>query len=1020
MFRLSKVLAYASQRGFRAPAMAVSLLVLTACTLIVPFIGITSDDPEYQLALRFDAIFFGAPLPGLALRAKPSAVASPVTLETYTPKMPFRGNQLAIVGGALDTATSRTGAILVRQADCSLTQYGIGNVNGTASTITQVLPGADAYLHRISGLTTTPGTFPKGCVDRTLGLPSTLGTFLGQAANGDLLSVLVNPSSGQITLLRFGTTGVPVNQTVLVPSGAAFVLAAADLNGDGIADIVTPFVTVNGASGVGVLLSHSDGSFDAPVVYPGPATGTGRFSAFASIDDVDGDGKPDIVTLSAASSSDPGTLAILPGRGDGSFGAGSSRTVALSPASFELADFNGDGRKDVLTASGNFLAGDGVGGFAAPVATETAAFFGQHLAVGDFNGDGKLDVAMRQGTFIQVALGRGDGGFVVGATYAAVRGAEYLSVSDINGDGHDDIVVGLAGPRVFGPNTDSHTVTQFLFGRGDGSFVAAQALPGAGVSLFGAPTFAVADFNGDGLPEVVALAPDGASALALYPGSNTGTLGPASTTLALSARPFAVASADVDGDGKPDLVVVSANELSVLRGQGGGAFAPALPHALPAVDGRLGSMALGDFNGDGRADVVVTFGHQSASTGGAFVYIANADGTLKPPVQIDPAVNLSAAVADLDRDGLADLVLVGGNADFFSSPQVFKGLRVYRGQADGSFIAPQSLAPPTGITYASLALGDMNKDGNIDAVLVGRDSGLNDSLYVLPGQGNGSFGAATPFPLPGGGPGVGQIAVADYTGDGKLDVFLAGRNYSGIAIGNGDGTFSGMGAVAIASRANRVVAADLNGDGMVDAVVGIDFQGIVPLVRTAAVVTTPPTGSAPFTAALSASSGSVAGRGSVPVTLNFSFATGFTDTVSLTCGALPPNATCSFAPASVTAANASSVLTISTGVQPAALATTDFGAGPGSGSFSATLAALLALAAALIYTGRVRWAPLYRPIGLGAVVAMGLVAGCGGSGGSGGSSSPPQAVTPAGTYTVPITATAPGATQTLNYTLTVN
>ncbi len=1017
MFRLPKVPASLSRRGTTIAA----VLWLVGCSQLSVFYGVTSDDPDYRKALLFDQIFFGGPGPARVastartLRAS-AAAASQISLQSFTPTVPFRGNQVAIVGGALDTDNSQTGAILVRQSNCSLTQYGIGTVSGSASTVTHVLPGADAYLHQLSGLTTTPGTFPRGCVDRSLGVPSTAGTYLGPASNGDLLSALVN-SSGKVTLLRFTTTGVPVSQTVLVTSGAAFTLAAADLNGDGIADIVTPYATVSGVSGIGVLLSHTDGSFDAPVVYTGYPAGINRFAAYASIDDINGDGKPDIVAI-AGPGFDPGTVVTLLGRGDGTFAPGSASVMTLRPASFVLADFNGDGRKDMMSAGGYFSAGHGDGSFAAPVASGAEAFSGQHLAVGDFNGDGQLDLALHQSTFIQIALGRGDGSFVPGATFATVRGAEYLSVSDIDGDGNDDIVVGLTGPRVLGPNTDSYRVTQFLLGRGDGTFAAAQALPGAGIALFGGPTYAVADFNGDSYPDVVALAPNNASALVMFAGSSTGTLGgstgAATTVATLSFRPFMVTQADVDGDGKADLVSLGA-KLAVLRGQGGGVFAAEQAYDLPSVDGRLSSMAVGDFNGDGRADVVITFGNQAATTGGAFVYLANTDGTLRPAVQIDPAVNLTAAAADVDGDGRADVVLVGGSGDFYSSSQLFHGLRIYRGQANGSFAAPQSQSPPSGTDYTSVAFGDMNEDGALDVVVVGVDGGLNASLYILPGQGDGSFGTATSFAVPGGGPGIGQIAVGDYTGDGHADLMLAGNNYSGIVVGNGDGTLRGLGSVAIASRATRVVAADLNGDGMMDAVMGIDFQGLVPLVRTASAIDTPPATTAPYTATLSASSGSVAGQGSVQVTLNFAYDPGFADTVSLSCANLPAGASCSFSPADVTAANASSVLTISTGTSVAALAAGDSRPG-GPATPLLAIAALMAWAAAAAVSRRPRWASRRGRWAFAAVAAAGLAAGCGGGHGYDVASG----ATPAGTYTVNIIASSPGASQTLNYSLTVN
>ncbi len=1020
MLRIPNVLARASSRGLWTATAALLLFALAGCSAILAAFGLNSNDPAYEAALRFDDLL---DIPTLSAR-RVNALAAPVSqltaagtvsLTSFTPTAPFRGNQVAIVGGALDTDNAQTGTLLVRQTDCSLTQYAIGPVNGTTSTITHVLPGADAYLHQLSGLTTTPGTFPRGCVDQSLGVPSTAGTYLGQASNGDLLSVLVN-SSGKVSLLRFTTTGVPVSQTVLVASGAAFTLGAADLNGDGIADIVTPYTTVSGVSGIGVLLSHDDGSFDAPVVYTGYPAGINRFAAYASIDDINGDGKPDIVAI-AGPGFDPGTVVSLLGRSDGTFALGSASLITLRPASFVLADFNGDGRKDMMSAGGYFSAGQGDGSFAAPVASGADAFAGQHLAVGDFNGDGQLDLALHQSTFIQIALGRGDGSFVPDATFATVRGAEYLSASDIDGDGNDDIVVGLTGPRAIGPNTDSYRVTQFLLGRGDGTFAAAQALPGAGIALFGGPTYAVADFNGDTYPDVVALAPNGASALVMFGGSSTGTLGgnggAATTAATLSFRPFMVTQADVDGDGKADLVSLGA-KLAVLRGQGDGVFGAEQAYDLPSIDGRISSLAVGDLNGDGRADVVVTFGNQSATTGGAFVYIANTDGTLRPAVQIDPAVNLTAAVADLDGDGRVDVVLVGGSSDFYSSPQIFHGLRIYRGQANGSFTAPQSLSPPSGTDYTSVAFGDMNEDGRLDVVAVGVDGGLDASLYILPGQGDGSFGSATSFAVPGGGPGIGQVAVGDYTGDGHPDLMLAGNNYSGIVVGNGDGTLRGLGSVAIASRATRVVAADLNSDGMMDAVMGIDFQGIVPLVRTASAIDTPPT-TTPYTATLSASSGTVAGQGSVQVTLNFAYDSGFTDTVSLSCANLPAGASCSFSPASVTAADASSVLTISTGTSQAALAAGDSRPG-GPATPSLAIAALMAVAAAAAFSRRPRWASRSGRWAIVAVAAAGLAAGCGGGHGD----DTVSGATPAGTYTVNIITSSPSASQTLNYSLTVN
>ena len=950
------------------------------------------------------------------------AEASPPLLSTYTPTAPFLGNQTAIVGGALDTSSAPSGAILVRETNCTLTQYGIGKVNGTMSTITATLPNADAYLHKLSGLTTTVGTFPKGCADRTKGIPSAPGVYLGQAGNGDLLSAAVD--SGKITLLRFTTLGVPVSEAVLVAANAANTLAAIDLNGDGIADIVTPYVTANGVSGIGVFLSRADGSFNPVTVYGGYPADVSALVAKVSIEDVNGDGKLDIVGVggSLGGFSSP-TVVTLLGAGNGTFTSGPISVKAIDTGLFVLADFNGDGRTDLLTAGGLLMTGNGDGSFGAPLQRlNVPAFRGRNIAVGDFDGDGKLDVALRDGNIITILLGRGDGTFAIKASYAAAFGADYLSITDIDGDGNADIVVGLTGPKVYGPNLNSQTVTQFMLGRGDGTFAAAQAIPGVGISLLsGAPTFALADFNGDGFPDVIA---SNAMSLIMRAGTASANFAEATTVATLGFQPLAIASGDIDGDGKLDLIV-GGTQLAVFKGMGNGAFGPAQIYNLPGADSDprdLVNLAVADFNGDGRADVLVIRGKQSGTTGGAFVYFGNADGTLKAPVQIDTAINLSAvAVGDLNGDKRADIAVGGLDPQFYSSTNVLRGVRVYRGNADGSFSSPLTLNP--GVIYTALAIGDLNKDGKNDLVVASRDNSRNDTVFVLPGLGDGTCGAATSFPLPGGGPGINSIAIGDFSSDGNADVMYAGDSYSGFLVGNGDGTLSGPSAVTIASGSSFVAVADLNKDAKIDAVMAVTGQGLVPLVQTVSAIPpiTPPP-AADFTIAITSNSGSVSSGQSAQTVLNLAFGSGFTQTVAFSCAGLPANARCSFNPASVTPGSGtpSTTVTISTGGVMSAWLGGGFGPNDtmtwgfiGIGS--------IGLAAMARRRRRMTWRASASLFFAG-LLAIGLVS-CGGddNGNAGQSAAPPIATmpTPSGAYTVTISATAGAITKSVIYSLTV-
>ena len=160
------------------------------------------------------------PTPAAVQRAR-LAAAAPTGLSAFTPSAPFLGNQTGLVGAALNPSSSLAGSLLVRESDCSLTQYSFADTPDNAVPSLTKLPGFDAYVHKISGLTTPAGAFPKGCADRRLGTPSAPGAYLGRASNGDLLAVSVNDGRGQITLLRLNVQGTVLGTTALGPTGAA-------------------------------------------------------------------------------------------------------------------------------------------------------------------------------------------------------------------------------------------------------------------------------------------------------------------------------------------------------------------------------------------------------------------------------------------------------------------------------------------------------------------------------------------------------------------------------------------------------------------------------------------------------------------------------------------------------------------------------------------------------------------------------------------------------------------------------
>ncbi len=317
---------------------------------------------------------------------------------------------------------------------------------------------------------------------------------------------------------------------------------------------------------------------------------------------------------------------------------------------------------------------------------------------------------------------------------------------------------------------------------------------------FGAYASVVADFNGDGIPDLAVLNRR-VSGVSILLGNGDGTFQDPQE-YAVGSRPESMAVADVNGDGKPDIVTASTNNgnVTVRLGNGDGTFQPQQTFATDAVPE---GVAIGDVNGDGKPDIV-TANYENDTVG---VLLGNGDGTFQP-VQLYAAGSGPQAIvlADVNHDGKLDIVTANSFGGTFST---------LLNNGDGTFGASNDL--PVGQNPYAVAVADLNHDGNLDVVVPGYS---DDTLSVYFGNGDGTFQARQIIPIDSGS-GPDGLVIADITGDGKLDLVTANYNGNSVSVlpGNGDGTFGTAQTYAISGDGpNQLTVGDFNGDGFPDLV----------------------------------------------------------------------------------------------------------------------------------------------------------------------------------------------------------
>lgn len=581
-----------------------------------------------------------------------------------------------------------------------------------------------------------------------------------------------------------------------------------DVNGDGKLDAVQPSAAVENCgqypdgtwycswdsdSEFMVSLGNGDGTFRSPTVLDLGAAGSG--SAVVYMVDLNGDGKPDAIMSCTGDPNDSSSSAtfVLMNDGKGNFQLRS--TLPYQPA-VASGDFNKDGKMDVVVGGNGTTIwfGRGDGTFTNGPAFST--FRADAGVAGDFNHDGYLDIAAADNTFTShggtyVLWGKAGGTFAAPVRISTLP-AMQIDAADLNHDGYLDLVSLWTSFAVF-TNLKNGTYSNPRLYASPNSIVA--------------DGFGMANFNNDGYLDLVS------GDEVLYGSYGAEFLAPSISME--SAYAGYVASADFNHDGIGDVAVANQNKtVTVFPGTGKGYFNPPKTYNIGVAYGNIG---VGDVNGDGIADLVAI----RSSLGSNFPYdtsvlMGNGDGTFRAAVSSKVfgtaaanTANHQVYVIDVNHDGKGDLVGDWG---------------VALGHGDGTFAAPKPFPSTIPAPIVGIAVGDYNRDSNMDVVV---GSQANATIYTLFGDGKGNFSIAHQEKLNYTHPHLNAVTTADMNEDGIPDLvysYSASPStgaYNGLVVETNNG--SGLFGNPKGSRTNysgpgfdTLLVADFNRDGHMD------------------------------------------------------------------------------------------------------------------------------------------------------------------------------------------------------------
>jgi hypothetical protein len=558
--------------------------------------------------------------------------------------------------------------------------------------------------------------------------------------------IVKNQGNGNFALNP--TTGSPTT-TIPIPAGAKLAVVA-DLNGDGIPDIA-----VTGKDQISILFGNGDFTFAPPVTYSTPGAydiGAADFSHDGRLDLLVSDfGQVNQATEDFSN----GALYLLHNQGNGAFAQPTAITGVGSPFHLAIGNFAGDGGPDILFDSlfqgvtvlpnmgnGTFIAAQRSAPLLDDPGDSRVSRPLDMIATSDINGDGNQDLIIpdRDG-YLHVLVNKGDGTFTelpVNPPIQQLPEPDGIAIGDLNADGKPDLVI--SNRSGYSVNDEFFPDVELLLGNGDGTFQPRTMITYQGIPIPSYGGIALADLSGKGQLSLITV-PD-TTDLQISTVNDDGTIqNPIKIPVPTAATYIQVA--DFNGDGLPDIAtlgaVINSNpqhwQLTILLNLGGNKFSLPMTHVMPSFSGPL---IVSDVNDDGIPDIIFAeerneiAGDPNASNVNSIdVMLGNGDGTFQAPVQYAVTNHIGAylniVAADINGDGHPDILATTGNgASGVLAMGPSFGLAVLLNKGDGTFGAP-AYYDHAGTTAGGLVVADFNNDKLPDVAV----ADLNDNTFSI-------------------------------------------------------------------------------------------------------------------------------------------------------------------------------------------------------------------------------------------------------------------------------------------------